>query len=82
MTTLEVHEAGVRIAWYALDRSGQPYLYGAHDDETGSIFGPWVHEKAGIRHPVWVTRDGGKRRAMLTRLEVNVALDDALFARP
>lgn len=79
---LEVHEAGQRIAWYALDRSGQPYLYGAHDDETGSIFGPWEHEHAGIRHPVWVTRDGGKWRALIKRLEVNVALDDAVFARP
>jgi hypothetical protein len=79
---LEVHEAGARIAWYALDRSGQPYLYGAHDDEVGGIFGPWEHEVAGIRHPVWVARDGGKWRAMLKRLEVNVPLDDAVFARP
>ncbi len=79
---LEVHEAGSRIAWYALDRSSQPYLFGAHDDEVGGIFGPWDHERSGIRHPVWVTRDGGKWRAMLKRLEVNVPLDDALFARP
>ena len=79
---LEVHEAGARIAWYALDRSGQPYLYGAHDDEVGGIFGPWEHEDSGIRHPVWVTRDGGKWRAMLKRLEVNVPLDASLFARP
>ena len=79
---LEVHEAGKRVAWYALDRSGQPYLYGAHEDEVGSIFGPWEHEVDGIRHPVWVTRDGGKWRAMLKRLEVNVPLTDATFARP
>ena len=79
---LEVHEAGTRIAWYALDRSGQPYLYGAHDDETGGIFGPWEHEVSGIRHPVWVTRDGGKWRAMLKRLEVNVPLGEEVFARP
>ena len=79
---LEVQEAGARIAWYALDRSGQPYLYVAHDDEVGGIFGPWEHEVAGIRHPVWVTRDGGKWRAMLKRLEVNVPLDASLFARP
>ena len=79
---LEVHEGGTRIAWYALDRRSQPYLYGAHDDEVGSIFGPWEHEVAGIRHPVWVTRDSGKWRAMLTRLEVNVPLDDAIFAAP
>ena len=79
---LEVHEAGSRIAWYALDRRGQPYLYGAHEDEVGAIFGPWEREAAGIRHPVWVTRDGGKWRAMLSRLEVNVPMDEALFARP
>jgi hypothetical protein len=79
---LEVHEAGKRIAWYALDRRGQPYLYGAHDDEVGGIFGPWEREAGGIRHPVWVTRDGGKWRAMLNRLEVNVPLEAALFARP
>jgi hypothetical protein len=79
---LEVHEAGKRIAWYALDRRGQPYQYGAHDDDVGGIFGPWEREAAGIRHPAWVTRDGGKWRAMLNRLEVNVPLDDAVFARP
>jgi hypothetical protein len=79
---LEVHEAGKRIAWYALDRRGQPYLYGAHEDEVGGIFGPWEREAGGIRHPVWVTRDGGKWRAMLNRLEVNVPLEAAVFARP
>jgi hypothetical protein len=79
---LEVHEAGKRIAWYALDRRGQPYQYGAHDDEVGGIFGPWEREANGIRHPVWVTRDGGKWRAMLNRLEVNVPLEAAIFARP
>ena len=79
---LEVHEGATRIAWYALDRQGQPYLYGAHEDEVGGIFGPWEHEVAGIRHPVWVTRDGGKWRAMLKRLEVNVPMEEALFTRP
>jgi hypothetical protein len=79
---LEVHEGGKRIAWYALDRRGQPYLYGAHEDEVGGIFGPWEREAAGIRHPVWVTRDGGKWRAMLNRLEVNVPLEAAVFQRP
>ena len=41
-----------------------------------------LSEVAGIRHPVWVTRDGGKWRAMLKRLEVNVPMEEALFARP
>lgn len=79
---LEVHEAGARIAWYALDRGGQPYRYGSHDDETGAIFGPWEREVAGIRHPAWVASDNGKWRAMLKRLEVNVALDEEVFAQP
>jgi hypothetical protein len=79
---LEVHEGSSRIAWYLLDRGSQPYRYGAHDDDVGGIFGPWEAEAGGIRHPVWVTNDGGKWRAMLKRLEVNVPLDDALFAPP
>jgi len=79
---LEVHEGGARIAWYALDRRGQPYQYAAHEDEVGGIFGPWEREAAGIRHPVWVTRDGGKWRAMLNALEVNVPLREETFARP
>lgn len=79
---IEVHEDGRRIAWYLLDRRGEPYRYGAHEDDVGSIFGPWTHEVAGIRHPAWVTREGGKWRAMLRRLEVNVPLAEATFARP
>ena len=79
---LEVREDGARIAWYLLDRRGQPYRYGAHDDDEGAIFGPWEHVSGGIRHPLWVAREGGKWRAMLKSLRVNVPLDDAVFARP
>jgi hypothetical protein len=79
---LEVHEGESRIAWYLLDRAGQPYRYGAHDDDTGAIFGPWEAGAGGIAHPVWVSRDDGKWRAMLKRLDVNVALDDARFTPP
>ncbi|MBK8324548.1 MAG: hypothetical protein IPL06_18055 [Betaproteobacteria bacterium] len=79
---LEVHEGGARLVWFRLDRRGQPYRYGAHDDETGSIFGPWEHAEGGIRHPVWVSRDEGRWRAMLVRLAVNPRLDDAIFAPP
>ncbi len=79
---LEVHESGKRIAWYQLDRSAHPYRYGAHDDETGSVFGPWEAQSSGIRHPVWVSRDHGLWRAMLKRFDVNVALNDSLFAPP
>ncbi len=79
---LEVHEGGARLAWFRLDRRGQPYRYGAHDDEVGSIFGPWELERGGIRHPAWVSRDDGRWRAMLVRLAVNPRLDDATFASP
>lgn len=72
---LEVREGAARIAWYKLDRSGQPFRYGAHDDDTGSIFGPWDAEAGGIRHPSWVSREDGTWRAMLKRLEVNAALE-------
>lgn len=79
---LEVHESAARIAWYALDRRGQPYRFGSHDDDVGAIFGPWEASVAGIAHPVWVTRDNGKWRAMLKRLDVNVPLPDARFTPP
>ena len=79
---LEVYERDARIAWLALDARGEPYAFGAHDDDTGSICGPWDFEVAGIRHPIWVSRPDGSWRAMLITLEVNPAIDHALFARP
>ena len=79
---LEVLEAGRRIAWYALDARGMPYAYGAHDDDTGSLFGPWDFEVEGIRHPVWVSNRDGSWRVRLMELSVNVDIDDSLFERP
>jgi hypothetical protein len=79
---LEVHEAGKRIAWYKLDVRGEPYAYGAHADDTGSIFGPWDFHESGIRHPLWVSSPDGTWRARIQSLKVNVPLDDALFAEP
>jgi hypothetical protein len=79
---IEVIEAGRRIAWYLIDVRGEPYRYGAHADDTGTVFGPWVHERDGIRHPAWVSRPDGTWRAMLKDLRVNVPLDDTMFARP
>jgi hypothetical protein len=79
---LELHEGGTRIAWYLLDVRGEPYRYGAHDDELGSIFGPWEFEQDGIRHPLWVSSRDGSWRAMLKTLRVNVPLDDRLFQPP
>ena len=79
---IEVREAGARIAWYLLDARSHPYRYGAHGDDTGSLFGPWDHVRDGIHHPVWVTRPDGSWRAMLKELRVNVALEDSVFAQP
>jgi hypothetical protein len=79
---IEVRESGARIAWYLLDVRGEPYRYGAHDDDTGSLFGPWDQVSDGIHHPAWVASPDGSWRAMLKVLQVNVPLDDAMFARP
>ena len=79
---VEVHESGARIAWYLLDVRGQPYRYGAHGDDAGSLFGPWDHVRDGIRHPAWVSSPDGSWRAMLKELRVNVTLGDAMFERP
>jgi len=79
---LEVHEGPARIAWFALDARGEPYAFGAHDDNVGSICGPWDFVRDGIRHPAWVARPDGNWRAAVQALEVNVKLEDADFARP
>lgn len=79
---LEVLEHGSRIFWFRLDDAGEPYAFGAHDDEQGTLSGPWDHVEDGIRHPVWVSNRDGTWRARLIRLELNPALPDALFERP
>lgn len=79
---LEVLEDGVRIAWFQLSGNGEPYAFGAHDDDIGSRSGPWSHVQDGIRHPIWVANASGTWRANLVTLATNVALDDALFQRP
>ncbi len=79
---LEVHEGAARIAWFALDVRGEPYAFGAHDDDVGSISGPWSFVRDGIHHPTWVARPDGSWRAAVQALEVNVELDEADFARP
>lgn len=79
---LEVFEQGKRIAWYRLDSRGEPYAFGAHDDEQGSLSGPWEFVKDGIRHPVWVSNRDGTSRFRITALEINPVLPDELFSRP
>lgn len=61
---------------------GEPYRHGAHDDDGGSLFGPWQAVHDGIHHPVWVSSRDGTWRAMLKSLRVNVPLEPALFERP
>lgn len=79
---LEVFDQGKRIAWYRLDARGEPYAFGAHDDEQGSLSGPWDHVVGDIRHPVWVSNREGTWRARLLELTLNPPLPDSLFARP
>lgn len=79
---LEVLEGGARIAWFALDADGTPFAFGAHDDETGGLCGPWDFEQDGIRHPIWVARPDGSWRANIKSLVVNADFDEALFAEP
>ena len=79
---LEVTERGTRIAWFKLDARGEPYNFGAHGNDVGTLCGPWEFERAGIRHPVWVSSPDGTWRANLKALAVNVPLEDALFAQP
>lgn len=79
---LEVYEGRARIAWFALDARGEPYAFGAHGDEIGSICGPWNFVQDGIHHPAWVARPDGSWRAMIIALTINASLEDSLFLRP
>lgn len=79
---LEVLEDGKRIAWYRLDSRGQPYAFGAHDDDVGSISGPWDFVHDGLHHPLWVSNPDGSWRVRLTALELNPTIDAGLLARP
>lgn len=79
---LEVLEDGERIAWFQLSGNGEPYAFGAHDDDVGSRSGPWSHVQDGIRHPLWVANASGTWRANLVALQTNVALEDGWFQRP
>jgi hypothetical protein len=79
---LEVHEGGARILWFALDRRGEPYAFGAHGNEAGTVSGPWDFVHEGIHHPRWVAQPDGTWRASIKTLAVNVPLDAAMFARP
>ncbi len=79
---LLVYEGATRIAWYKLDARYEPYAFGAHQDEVGSLAGRWLMQSVGIKHPAWTSSADGTWRAQLVSLAVNVPLGDELFARP
>lgn len=80
---LRVLEGDRRLAWFALDARGEPYAFGAHDDEAGTLCGPWLAQPGtALHHPAWTARPDGSWRALLLQLQVNPAFDDALFSRP
>lgn len=79
---LQVSIDGERILWFRLDAKGEPYAFGAYEDEVGSLSGPWDFEQDGIRHPTWVSSSDGTWRAAVKRLDVNVPLKEQMFLRP
>ncbi len=75
-------ESAKRIAWFKLDPRGEPYNFGAHENDIGTLSGPWDFEQGGIRHPLWVSNPDGTWRANIKTLAINVPLNDELFAQP
>lgn len=56
---------GVRLNWFRLNQANEPIAFGTWDAEDGSVFGPLVEAKFGIKHPRWVARPDGRWRAEL-----------------
>ena len=79
---LEVLEGKTRIAWFKLDRNGEPYRFGGADDNAGSISGPWRMTDQGIKHPLWVSNADGTWRSQLNNIRVNNAFDRNVFTKP
>ena len=79
---LEVFAGGTRILWLRVDEKGEPYAFGAYEDDVGSLSGPWDFIQQDIRHPAWTSSADGTWRAALKSLSVNVPLSDLMFARP
>jgi hypothetical protein len=63
-------------------QKGSPTLFGAWDDDVGSLSGPWNFIKDGIHHPRWVSNPQGTWRAAVKALDINVPLHDSMFTRP
>ena len=71
-----------RILWLKLDAKGEPFAFGALDDDLGSLSGPWDVVKDGIHHPRWISSSDGTWRAAVKALDVNVPLHTSRFVRP
>jgi hypothetical protein len=78
---LEVWENNARLVWFKLNAGFEPYAFGALDDQSGTISGPWKFARDGIRHPTWTARPDGSWRATLNELQTNTAINDATFAQ-
>lgn len=56
---------GVRLMWYRLNPAGEPVAFGTWDNEQGSVFGPLIERRGGIKLPAWVTSADGAFRAII-----------------
>jgi hypothetical protein len=79
---LEVFADDTRMLWFKLDAKGEPYAFGAWEDDIGNLSGPWDFVKDGIHHPRWVSSPDGTWRAAVKALEINIPLHDSMFGRP
>lgn len=79
---LEVVENGVRMIWFRLDARGEPYAFGAWEDDAGSLSGPWEFSEGEIRHPIWVSNSTGSWRASVKSLTLDPKIRDRDFNRP
>ena len=81
-TRLEVYSGEKRLLWLALNADAEPYAYGFHDDDKGSLCGPWSLVTQGIHQPSWVSSSDGTWRATARAVHFNVSLHEATFSRP
>jgi hypothetical protein len=83
---LEVFEgagsSAQRLAWFDLDAAHEPYAFGAHDDNEGTLCGPWAFVEKGLHHPVWTARRDGSWRAWLRALEIDPVWPARHFDEP
>ena len=79
---LEIVEGGKRLLWFRLDAKGEPFAFGARDDDAGSLCGPWEFDAVGVKHPIWVSNADGSWRANAKSVTLNPVISDETLARP